>query len=215
MTVKYPWAPAKLHDEHGSSLYQAKSTFEAERPLLYALFLYYTYYFDCLTRIEQLVTSAYTLQDNMPLIYERNHSIASRRKLSLLAYGPNPSHCFLYYLHYVTIISDYTYYLKNQKNAIWVRIHCRKLDSWHIHHWQSVSIQTKSIKNSIIKHQVVFSHGGSWRDRPTGIGLADVRQPSSPQFRLEPIAQGIDSLGNGSALFLPDVICNSEFDTNL
>jgi hypothetical protein len=57
MTVKCPWAPAKLRDEQGTLLYQAKSTFEAERPLLYALFLYNTYYFDCLTRIEQLVTA--------------------------------------------------------------------------------------------------------------------------------------------------------------
>ena len=78
-----------------------------------------------------------------------------------------------------------------------------------------MSIRTKSIKDSIIKHQGLFSHGGSWRNRPIGIGLADVREPSSPQFRLEPIAQCIKSPGNGSALFLPDVICYSEVDTNL
>ncbi len=82
--------------EQGTLLYQAKSTFKAERPLLYELFLYCTYSFDCLTRIEhwQLVTSACALQDNMPRIYERYHAIASRRKLSLLAYGPNPCHFF-------------------------------------------------------------------------------------------------------------------------
>jgi hypothetical protein len=44
------------------------------------IILYYTYYFDCLTRIEQLVTSTYALQDNIPRIYERYHAIASRRK---------------------------------------------------------------------------------------------------------------------------------------
>ncbi len=44
----------------------------------------------------------------------------------------------------------------------------------------------QSIKGSIIKHQGLFSHGGSWRNRPIGIGLADVREPSSPQFRLDP-----------------------------
>jgi hypothetical protein len=101
------------------------------------------------------------------------------------------------------------------KNAIWVHIHCRKLANQHIHHWRSVSIQTKSIKDSITKHQSLFSDGGIWRNRPIGIGLADVREPSSPLFRLEPITQCINSLGNDSALFLPDVICNSEFDKNL
>ncbi len=67
-SVTCPWAPAKRRDQQGSSLYQAnlKSTFEADWQLLYALFLYYTYHFDRLTRIEQLVTSTYALQDNMP-----------------------------------------------------------------------------------------------------------------------------------------------------
>ncbi len=115
MTVKCPWAPAKLRDQQGSSLYQAKSTYEAEQQLLYALILYYTYYFECLARIEQLVTLTYALQDNMHRIYERYHAITSRRKLSLLAYGPNPCHFLLYYSHYVTIISYYTNYFRNQK----------------------------------------------------------------------------------------------------
>ncbi len=115
MTFKCPWVPAKLRDQQGGSLYQAKSTCEAEQKLSYTLFLCYTYYFDCLTRIEQLETSTYALQDNMHQIYEKNHFIESRRKLSLLAHGPNPFHLFLYYLHYVNIISDYTYYFKDQK----------------------------------------------------------------------------------------------------
>ncbi len=33
----------------------------------------------------------------------------------------------------------------------WVCIHCRKLANLHVHHWRSVSIQTKSIKDSITK----------------------------------------------------------------
>ena len=103
---------------------------------------------------------------------------------------------------------------QKSKNAIWVRFHCRKLANRHKHHWLSVRIQNKSIKDSIIKHQGLFSHGGSC-NRPIGIGLADVHKPSSPQFRLEPIAQFINSPGNGSALFLPDVICHSKFDLNL
>jgi hypothetical protein len=115
MTVKCPWAPVKLRDQQGSSLYQARSTYEAEQQLLYALFLYYTYYFECLARVEQLVISTYALQDNMHRIYERYHAISSRRKLSLLAHGPNPCHFLLYYLHYVTIISHHTYYFKIKK----------------------------------------------------------------------------------------------------
>jgi hypothetical protein len=52
--------------------------------------LYYTHYFKCLTRIEQLVISTYALQANKQQIYEKYHAIASRRKLSLLAHGPCP-----------------------------------------------------------------------------------------------------------------------------
>ena len=113
------WAPAnlKLRDQQASSLrlYQAKSTKSAEQKLLYELFfvLYLLFWF--LTRIEPLVTSTYALQANIQRIYERYHAITSRRKLSLLAYGPNPCHFLLYYSHYVTIISYYTNYFRNQK----------------------------------------------------------------------------------------------------
>ncbi len=92
--------------------------------------------------------------------------------------------CHYYFILYLLF--------QKSKNAIWVRIHCRKLANRYIHHWGSVSIHTKSIKDSIIKHQGLCSHSGSWRNRPIGIGLADVREPSSPQFRLEPIAQYIN-----------------------
>jgi hypothetical protein len=78
-------------------------------------FLYYTYHFECLTRIEQLVTSTYALQANIQRIYERYHAITSRRKLSTLAYGLNPCHLLLYYSYYVPIISYYTNYFRNQK----------------------------------------------------------------------------------------------------
>ncbi len=115
--------------------------------------------------------------------------------------------CQYYFILYVLF--------QKSKNVIWVHIHCRKLANWHIRDWGSVSIQTKSIKDSIIKHQGLFSHCGSWRNWPIRIGLADVREPSSRQFRLEPITQCINSHCNGSALFLPDVICDSEFDMNL
>jgi hypothetical protein len=38
-----------------------------------------TYYFECLTRIEQLETSTYTLQDNMHRIYEIRYPGLCRR----------------------------------------------------------------------------------------------------------------------------------------
>ncbi len=114
--------------------------------------------------------------------------------------------------HYFFIL--YLLFQKSKK-VIWVRIPCIKPANWHIHHWELVSIHTKSIHDSIIKHQGLLSHGGSWRNRPIGIGLTDVRERSRQQFRLEPIGQCIKRPGNGSALFLPDVICNSEFDANL
>ncbi len=110
--------------------------------------LCYTYYFECLTRIEQLVTSTYALQANIQRNYERYHTIKSRRKLSLLAHGPNPCHFLLYYSHYVTIISYYTHYFRHQ-NAIWVRINCRKLAKWLIHHWRSVRIKPRASRTQL------------------------------------------------------------------
>jgi hypothetical protein len=46
--------------------------------------LYYFYYFDCNSRIKQLVTSTYALQANTQQFYEMYHIIASRRKEALL-----------------------------------------------------------------------------------------------------------------------------------
>ena len=99
------------------------------------------------------------------------------------------------------------------RNGIWVRIHCRKLANWHIHHRGSASIQTKSIRDLFINlHHAGLpcSHDVSFRNRPIRIGLVDVRQPRSTQFMFELITQSIDTRGNGCALFLPDVIGDSE-----
>jgi hypothetical protein len=82
---------------------------------------------------------------------------------------------------------------QKSKNASWVSTHCRKLANRHIHHWGSVSIQTKSIKDSVTKHQSLLSHCGGWCSRPIGIGLVDVRKPSSTRFSLEPITRCINS----------------------
>jgi hypothetical protein len=55
-------------------------------------------------------------------------------------------------IHIMSLLFHIILIISEIKNAIWVRIHCRKLANWHIHHWGSVSIQTKSIKDSITKH---------------------------------------------------------------
>jgi hypothetical protein len=127
-----------------------------------------------------------------------------------------PTHAvFFCIIRIMSLLFHIILILSENKNAIWVRLHCRKLANRHIHRWGSVSIKTKSIKDSITKHQSLPSHGGSWRNGPIGINLADVREPSSTQFSLELITQCINSRGNGCSFFLPDVIRNSEFDTNL
>ncbi len=91
-----------------------------------------------------------------------------------------------------------------------MHIQCRKLANWLIHHGAFASIQSKSIRNSIINLQRAVSHDVRFRNRSIRIGLADVRQPSRRQFRFELITQSIDTRGNGCALFLPDVISDSE-----
>jgi hypothetical protein len=99
--------------------------------------------------------------------------------------------------------------------GIWVLIHCRKLANWHIHHGGSASIQSKSIRDSILNLQRAVSHDIRLCNLPIGIGLADVHQPSLTQFRFELFTQCIDARGIGCVPFLPDVISDSKIDTNL
>ncbi len=174
---------------------------------------YYTYHFECLTRIAQLVTSIDALQADIQRIYEVYNAMESRRKLFLLSQGPN-SCPFFCIIHIMSLLFAIMLMISKLETAIWVRIHCRKLANPHIHHRWSVSIQPKSINDSIRKHQSVFSHWGSCLNHPIGpirLGLTDELQTT--RFKL--IAQCIDSHGNGSAFFLPDVICNSEINQNL
>ncbi len=58
----------------------------------------------------------------------------------------------------------------------------KKLANWHISLRGSVSIQTKSIRDSILKHQSVFPHDVRCSSRPIWIGLAEVRKPTRTQF---------------------------------
>ena len=81
-------------------------------------FLYYTYYFECLSRIQQPVTSTYALQADIHRSYEMYVAITSTRKLSFLSHGPNSCPFLLYYTHYITIISYYTYYFINPKQHL-------------------------------------------------------------------------------------------------
>ncbi len=93
--------------------------------------------------------------------------------------------------------------IAQNRNSIWVCIHCRKPANLHIHYRGSVSIQNMSIRASFINLQRAVPHDVSFRNRPIGIGLADVSQPRLPsrtQFRLELITQSIDSRCNGHTL---------------
>ena len=83
-------------------------------------FLYYAYYFQCLCRIELLVTSTYALQADIQRIYERYHATASRRKLSLLSHWPSLCPFLLYYSHYITIISLLYVLFQNWKRRLGV-----------------------------------------------------------------------------------------------
>ncbi len=98
-----------------------------------------------------------------------------------------------------------------------MRIHYKKLADRHPPHRHrgSVSIQTMSIRDSFINLQQALSHAVCICNRPIQIGLADVCQPSSTQFRFEIITRSIDSRGYHWELFLLDVIRDSEFNTNL
>ena len=114
-----------------------------------------------------------------------------------------------YYSHYVTIISiicTIILIISNLEIAIRVRIHSRKLAIWNIH---------QRVSSFIIKHPSALSNGDHWSNRPSRIGLTDVLHPTSTHCRFELVTQCINRLGNGCALVLPDVISNSEIQTNL
>ncbi len=165
-------------------------------------FLYYLYYFDCLSRIQQLVTWAYALQADIQRFYEMYHAITSRRKLFFLSHGPNSCPFLLYYTHYITIIFYYTYYFINQN---------RHLGAYSMQKTCQLAHPPRGIRQHTIQEHQELNHQSPtcsphdvrFRNRSIGIGLADVRQLSSTQFRFELITQSIDTCGNGCSLFLP------------
>jgi hypothetical protein len=57
MTDKCPGAPAKLQNEQASSLFKPSQHIWLNEDYYTHYLFYYTYYFACLARIEQLVTS--------------------------------------------------------------------------------------------------------------------------------------------------------------
>ena len=178
-------------------------------------FLYYTYYFECLSTIQQPVTSTYALQADIHRSYEMYVAITSRRKLSFRSHGSNHA-IFFCIIRITSLLYHIILIISWVQNSFWVRIDCWKPSNWHIHHRGSVSIQTKGSLDSFIDLQRAVSNDDSrCLNRPIGIVLADVRQPTSTQFRFEPITQSIDTCGKDCTLFLPDVIGDSEIGTNL
>ena len=160
MTEKCPGAPAVLWDEQESSRYQDKSTFPAEQRLLYALFF--------------LLYLLFWMSDqdwaacNLDLRNARRHttnlwdaSCRGIKKKALLAvtraqFMPFSFVLFTLCHYYLLLLSLFP----KLKTAIWVRIHCRILANRHIHHRWSVSIQTKSIKVSIVLFFFVLEREG-------------------------------------------------------
>jgi hypothetical protein len=126
------------------------------------------------------------------------HAIASRRKLSFLSHGPNSWPFLFYYTNYITIIFYYTYYFINQN------LH---LDAYSMQKTCQLPHPPRGIREHTIQEHQELDHQSPtcrphdvrFRNRPIGIGLADVRQPSRTQFRFELITQSINTCGNGCA----------------
>ncbi len=87
---------------------------------------------------------------------------------------------FHYYVTIILVISKI-------RIGTWVCIHCRKLANQHIHHRESVSIQTKSIRYSTIKHQSVFPYYVSCSNRSGLVLLMYSSQPArNSELNLSP-----------------------------
>ncbi len=124
------------------------------------------------------------MQADIQLIYEVHHAIGSRRMLSLLSHGPYSCPFGLCYTHYFTIISLLYVLFQNQKlHLVAYSLH-KTCQSAHPPQGL-VSIQTRSIWDSIINLQQALSHAVIFRNRPIQIGLSPVRQPCSTQSMLE------------------------------
>jgi hypothetical protein len=104
--------------------------FQQKKDYYTPYFLYYTYYFESVSRILQLVTETYALQADIQPIFERYHAIASRRKLSLLSILA----LFFCIIRIISLLFVIILIIAQDRNGIWVCIHCRKLASLHIHH---------------------------------------------------------------------------------
>ncbi len=171
-------------------------------------FLYYTYYFECLSRIEQLVTSTYAMQADIQRIYERYHAIASRRKLSFLSQGPNSCPLLLYYSYYVTIIFYYTHYFKTRK--------CN-LGAYSLQKTGQSAHPTQGISEYTNQEHQRLNQAAPKRLFPWVLQL-QLQPRLNRSHGCTPANYGLQSInsgGNGCSLFLPHVISYSEIDTNL
>ncbi len=133
----------------------------------------------------------------MQRFYESSHVMDSRRKLPLLSNG-SKSCPVLSIICIISLLFSIILIISKLEKAIWVSIQCRKTgqsDNQHFHHRGTVSIQTKSVNNSIRPHQSIFPHRGRCCccTHPIWIGLtdSDVHQPSSTQFSFKIIIQSI------------------------
>jgi hypothetical protein len=146
MTDKWPVAPAALRDsdEVESLLYQNKSTYLGEWRLLYALIVLLHLLF-CRSGQDWAAgnLNLRKVSRHTKILWEVSCHGTQVKKQALLAVMWAQFTPFSFELFASCIISKL-------ENAIWVRIHCRKLANWHIHHRGSVSlsIQAKSINSS-------------------------------------------------------------------
>ena len=116
----------------------------------------------------------------------------------------------------VLIHTYYTHYFKTQNSYLGAYSLQRTGQQAHPHLGISEQTKPRAGRTQIsINNQLSLAHRDSSRSPSIWICLADVRHPPSAYSRLEIITQLIDSLGNGCAFVQPNVICDTEFHTNL
>ena len=113
----------------------------------------------------------------------------------------------------ISIICIIIHIISNLEFQIWVHIPCRKLANRHIYNRGSVSKQNHEQEG--LKYQSITNC-------PWPTAILPEADPSGYALRMyaihpaaEIITQLINSLGNGCAFVLPDVIRDTEFHTHL
>jgi hypothetical protein len=110
----------------------------------------------------------------------------------------------------------YTHYFKSRNSDLGA--YSLQKTGQQAHPQLGISEQTKPRAGRTqisINNQLSLAQSDSSRSLSIWIGFADVRHPPSAYSRLEIITQLINSLGNGCAFVLPDVISDTESHTHL